>query len=55
LEPDRVRAGSPALARKLNFQVLIAPLSDQLLVGPEVATHPLPVMRRQAAFPSELI
>jgi hypothetical protein len=54
LGADRAFTGSPSLARKLNYQVLTASLSDQLLLCPDVATHPLPVVRTQAGFPREL-
>lgn len=54
LEHDRIITGSTSLARKLNFQVLIASLSNQLLQCPDVDTHPLPVVCAHAEFPREL-
>jgi hypothetical protein len=52
---DRVLRGTPELARKLNVRVLTAQLSDQLLLSPDVPTHPLPATPGQAGFPHELL
>lgn len=52
---DRVVAGNRALARRLNFEMLIAPLSAQLLLSPDAAEHPLPATRSQTGFPVELL
>jgi hypothetical protein len=54
-KPDRSVVGTRPLARKLNFQMLIAPPSEHLLMSPDAADHPLPATPHQATFPTELL
>lgn len=52
---DRVLHGTAALARQPIIRMLTAQRSDQLLLCPDVPSHPLPATLDQASFPHEVL